>query len=136
VKNSGEKNLIHSIPAVESVSTPDPCRQSRDPKLISDKKELPASYLKKRKRAPLVAKDEALTPDAIRAGIAASLSDVKTLPIYWAKGASVQAKQETFLSFSLFLMKHTGAAVNSAFIDQQYTALREAVCSEETASKN
>jgi hypothetical protein len=89
----------------------------------------------------LVAQVEALTPDAIRAGMAASLSDVRTLPIDWAQGSIVQARQETYLSFSLFLMKHPGAAVNSAFIEQQYTAFRKAqreqtVCTEETVSKN
>jgi hypothetical protein len=41
-----------SAPAMEVVSTPDPCRQFRDQKRISDKKEMPESYLKRRKRAP------------------------------------------------------------------------------------
>jgi hypothetical protein len=130
-----------SAPAIGVVSTPDPCRQFWDPKRISDKKEMPESYLKKRKRAPLVAQVEALTPDTIRAGIAASLSDVRILPIDWAQSSLVQARQKTYLSFGLFLMKHTGAAVNSPFIEQQYTAFREAqreqtVWSVETVSKN
>jgi hypothetical protein len=106
---------------------------------------MPELYLKKRKRTPLVAQVEALTPvpspDTIRAGIAASLSDVRTLPIDLAQSPIVQARQETYLSFSLFLMKHTCAVVNSAFIEQQYTAFREGqreqtVCSEETVGKN
>jgi hypothetical protein len=91
----------------------------------------------------LVAQVAALTPNTIRAGIAASFSNVRTLPIDWAQSPIVQAQQETYLSFSLFLMKHAGAAVNSAFFEQQYTAFREAhwqreqtVCSEETVSKN
>jgi hypothetical protein len=85
--------------------------QFRDPKRISDKKEMPELYLKKRKRAPLVAQVEALTPETIRAGVAVSLSDVRTLPIdwgqHWAQSPIVQARQETYLSFSLFLMMHT-----------------------------
>jgi hypothetical protein len=95
------------------------------------------SYLLKRKRAPLAAQLEALTPDEIRVtvGIVVSLSEVRTLTIDWAKSWSVQAKQEVYLSFSLFSMKHTGAAVNCAFIEQLYTAFREAICSAETASK-
>jgi hypothetical protein len=75
-----------------------------DPKRISDKKEMPESYLKKRKRAPLVAQVEVLTPDTIQPGIAASLSDVRTLPIDWAQGKIVQARQETYLSFSLYCL--------------------------------
>jgi hypothetical protein len=62
-----------SPPAIEVMSTPDPCRHFlfRDQKRISDKKEMPESYLKKRKRAPLVAQVEALTSDTIQAGMAA-----------------------------------------------------------------
>jgi hypothetical protein len=85
-----------STPAVEVVSTPDPCRPFRDPKRISDKKELPVSYLKKRKRAPLAVQVEALTPDAIRAGIAASLRNVRTLPIVLAQSCSARAKQDPY----------------------------------------
>jgi hypothetical protein len=92
--------------------------------------------------SPLVVQVEALTPEAIRAGIAAPLSDVRTLPIDWAQNSLVQVRTETYLSFSLFLMKHTGAVVNSAFIAQQYhmafqvAQSEQTGCSEETVSTN
>jgi hypothetical protein len=84
-------------------------------KQISDEKDMPELYLKKKRRAPLAAQVEELTPDAIEAGIAASF-DVRTMPTDWAQNSLVQIQQEMYLSFSLFLMKHTGAAVNSAFV--------------------
>jgi hypothetical protein len=104
-----------------NVSAPDPSfsLSAKAPKRTAETKE---ESSKRRKRAPLQTQVEALSTDALRAGIADSLDEVRTLPIKWAHRASYRNRQEMYASFSLFLMKQTGAALNSAFLATQFTA--------------
>jgi hypothetical protein len=66
-----------------NVSAPDPSfpLSAKAPKRTAETKEEPS---KRRKRAPLQTQVEALSTDALRAGIADSLDEVRTLPINWA----------------------------------------------------
>jgi hypothetical protein len=88
----------------------------------------------------LVAQVELLTPDTIRAGIAVSLSYVRTLPIDWAQSPIVQARQETYLSF-IFDEAYwrTVPSLNNniwPFERRSVSILFAQLCSEETVSKN